>query len=118
MKALPNFRSATFLREHVLRTMAFYDGRCLDPSGGFFHFYRDDGSVSAAVAPNTPAGLYVAKKNTGRENPCQIDLRLIFAMRSVWHRTAAGMGSTSLELGHSLSRPRRPRGAHRDRPPD
>ncbi len=45
MKALPNFRSATFLREHVLRTMAFYDGRCLDPSGGFFHFFRDDGSV-------------------------------------------------------------------------
>ncbi|RQP25426.1 AGE family epimerase/isomerase [Piscinibacter terrae] len=25
--------------------MAFYDGRCLDPTGGFFHFFKDDGTV-------------------------------------------------------------------------
>ena len=25
--------------------LAFYDGRCLDPSGGFFHFFKDDGTV-------------------------------------------------------------------------
>ncbi len=42
---LPNFRAAEFLQDHVLRTMAFYDGRCVDHSGGFFHFFRDDGSV-------------------------------------------------------------------------
>lgn len=42
---LPDFRSADFLRDHVLRTMSFYDGRCVDPSGGFFHFFRDDGTV-------------------------------------------------------------------------
>jgi mannose/cellobiose epimerase-like protein (N-acyl-D-glucosamine 2-epimerase family) len=40
-----NFRSANFLRVHILDTMAFYDGRCLDPSGGFFHFFKDDGTV-------------------------------------------------------------------------
>lgn len=42
---LPDFRSANFLEQHVLDTMAFYQGRCVDPSGGLFHFYRDDGSV-------------------------------------------------------------------------
>jgi mannose/cellobiose epimerase-like protein (N-acyl-D-glucosamine 2-epimerase family) len=41
----PDFRSVVFLRAHVLHTMAFYEGRCLDPSGGFFHFFKDDGSV-------------------------------------------------------------------------
>lgn len=41
----PDFGSAAFLRGHVLQTMAFYDGRCLDPAGGFFHFFRDDGEV-------------------------------------------------------------------------
>ena len=25
--------------------MSFYDGRCLDPRGGFFHFFKDDGTV-------------------------------------------------------------------------
>jgi mannose/cellobiose epimerase-like protein (N-acyl-D-glucosamine 2-epimerase family) len=41
----PDFRSPTFLRSHILRTMAFYEGRCLDPAGGFFHFFKDDGTV-------------------------------------------------------------------------
>ena len=43
--APPDFRSPQFLREHILHTMAFYDGRCVDPSGGFFHFFKDDGTV-------------------------------------------------------------------------
>jgi mannose/cellobiose epimerase-like protein (N-acyl-D-glucosamine 2-epimerase family) len=41
----PDFRSPAFLREHIAQTIGFYDGRCLDPSGGFFQAYRDDGSV-------------------------------------------------------------------------
>lgn len=45
MKHRPDFRSPAFLREHALATMAFYDGRCLDPMGGFYHYYRDDGAV-------------------------------------------------------------------------
>lgn len=43
--AEPDFRSPQFLRAHILHTMAFYEGRCLDPSGGFFHFFKDDGAV-------------------------------------------------------------------------
>ncbi|MBI5271239.1 MAG: AGE family epimerase/isomerase [Burkholderiales bacterium] len=50
MKQLPDFRSAAFLREHLLQTMAFYDGpdghRAVDPSGGLYHFLLDDGRVS------------------------------------------------------------------------
>ena len=40
-----DFRSPALLLGHVRKTMAFYDGRCLDPSGGFFHFFKDDGTV-------------------------------------------------------------------------
>jgi len=29
--SLPDFRSPDVLREHVLHTMSFYDGRCVDP---------------------------------------------------------------------------------------
>lgn len=45
MKALPDFRSIDFLRQHIAHTMAFYHPRAIDPAGGFFHYFRDDGSV-------------------------------------------------------------------------
>ena len=40
-----DFKSKQFLRDHILHTMSFYEGRCLDDSGGFFHFFKDDGIV-------------------------------------------------------------------------
>ena len=45
MIALPDFRSRDFLLGHVRRTMAFYHPRCIDPSGGFFHYFKDDGTI-------------------------------------------------------------------------
>jgi len=42
---LPDFRSQAFLRRHIADTMAFYHPRAIDPRGGFFHYFRDDGSV-------------------------------------------------------------------------
>ena len=42
---LPDFRSPSFLRDHIGQTMAFYHPRAIDPDGGFFHYFRDDGSV-------------------------------------------------------------------------
>lgn len=42
---LANFRSEAFLRGHIAHTMAFYDAHARDPDGGFFHYFRDDGSV-------------------------------------------------------------------------
>ena len=40
-----DFRSPDFLRDHIRKTMAFYHPRCIDPAGGFFHYFKDDGSV-------------------------------------------------------------------------
>lgn len=48
MSTIPDFRSAEFLRAHVEHTMAFYHPRCIDPAGGFFHYFKDDGSVYEA----------------------------------------------------------------------
>ena len=41
----PDFRSMAFLRGHVADTMTFYHPHCIDPSGGFFHYFKDDGTV-------------------------------------------------------------------------
>ncbi|MGH8427951.1 MAG: AGE family epimerase/isomerase [Gammaproteobacteria bacterium] len=44
MSSFPDFRSPDFLRGHIRDTMAFYHPRCLDPAGGCFHYFRDDGT--------------------------------------------------------------------------
>jgi mannose/cellobiose epimerase-like protein (N-acyl-D-glucosamine 2-epimerase family) len=41
----PNFRSRGFLLGHIQHTLAFYEPRCVDDTGGFYHFYKDDGTV-------------------------------------------------------------------------
>lgn len=41
----PNFWAPEFLRTHIQHTLAFYAPVALDPSGGFFHFFKDDGYV-------------------------------------------------------------------------
>ena len=46
MAALPpDFRSPDFLRDHMRQTMAFYDPVAIDPSGGMYQFFLDDGTV-------------------------------------------------------------------------
>ncbi|HEX8479922.1 MAG TPA: AGE family epimerase/isomerase [Telluria sp.] len=42
---MPDFRDPATLLRHVADTMAFYHPRCIDPSGGFFHYFKDDGAV-------------------------------------------------------------------------
>ena len=42
---MPDFRDPRFLLDHIRHTMSFYHPRAIDPHGGFFHFFRDDGSV-------------------------------------------------------------------------
>jgi len=42
---LPDFHSRAVLLQHIRHTRSFYDPRCVDPSGGFYHFYKDDGTV-------------------------------------------------------------------------
>jgi mannose/cellobiose epimerase-like protein (N-acyl-D-glucosamine 2-epimerase family) len=41
----PDFRSRAAILDHVRHTLGFYHPRAIDPSGGFFHFLKDDGSV-------------------------------------------------------------------------
>ncbi|SEL04376.1 Mannose or cellobiose epimerase, N-acyl-D-glucosamine 2-epimerase family [Pseudoxanthomonas sp. GM95] len=41
----PDFRSTDFLRAHIAQTLAFYHPRDLDPRGGFFQYFKDDGTV-------------------------------------------------------------------------
>ena len=45
MTAAPDFRSPDFLRSHIAQTMAFYHPRAIDPAGGFFHYFKDDGTI-------------------------------------------------------------------------
>jgi mannose/cellobiose epimerase-like protein (N-acyl-D-glucosamine 2-epimerase family) len=45
MTSSPDFRSVDFLRDHIAQTMAFYHPRCIDPRGGFFHYFKDDGTI-------------------------------------------------------------------------
>jgi len=42
---VPDFHSTSFLRQHIAQTMAFYHPRAIDPAGGFFHYFKDDGTI-------------------------------------------------------------------------
>lgn len=42
---LPDVRSPVFLRQHIAWIMDFYADRAIDPSGGMYHFFLDDGTV-------------------------------------------------------------------------
>jgi mannose/cellobiose epimerase-like protein (N-acyl-D-glucosamine 2-epimerase family) len=41
----PDFRSADFLRRHIADTMDFYHPGCVDPAGGYFQYFCNDGSI-------------------------------------------------------------------------
>ncbi|MHB1543404.1 MAG: AGE family epimerase/isomerase [Gammaproteobacteria bacterium] len=45
MKPFPDFRSPQFLRGHINEILAFYRPHALDPQGGFYHYFKDDGTV-------------------------------------------------------------------------
>ena len=49
MASTPFFRRGNFLEAHIDQTMRFYHPRCVDPTGGFFHFFKDDGTVYDAT---------------------------------------------------------------------
>lgn len=49
MTTLPNFRSPAVLLDHARHTMRFYHPRAIDPAGGMFHYFKDDGSVYDAT---------------------------------------------------------------------
>lgn len=40
-----SFKSISFLRSHIEKTMGFYHPKCIDPAGGFYHYYYDNGTL-------------------------------------------------------------------------
>ena len=44
-KCVENFQSRRFLEQHIAKTLQFYEPRAVDPAGGFFHYFLDDGTV-------------------------------------------------------------------------
>ena len=44
-RGTPDFRSGEFLRKHIAHTMAFYHPHAIDPAGGFFQYFKDDGTI-------------------------------------------------------------------------
>ncbi|WP_426169617.1 AGE family epimerase/isomerase [Pseudoduganella sp. R-34] len=49
MNKLPNFRNPDVLLDHARHTMRFYHPRALDPAGGLYHYFKDDGTVYDAA---------------------------------------------------------------------
>ncbi|MEP0072928.1 MAG: AGE family epimerase/isomerase [Marinomonas sp.] len=42
---MPDFQSPEFLKHHIQTTMDFYHPHCLDPNGGYFQFFKDNGDI-------------------------------------------------------------------------
>lgn len=40
-----SFRDPSFLLSHIEDTLRFYATHAFDPTGGFYHYFRDDGSI-------------------------------------------------------------------------
>jgi mannose/cellobiose epimerase-like protein (N-acyl-D-glucosamine 2-epimerase family) len=45
MSRTPDFKDPEFLRKHIRWTMDFYHPRALDPTGGMYQFFKNDGTV-------------------------------------------------------------------------
>ena len=44
-ESCPDFKSPAFLKKHIQTTMNFYHPSCIDPEGGFFQFFKDNGDI-------------------------------------------------------------------------
>ena len=82
----PNFRSPEFLRQHAEACMAFYRPRAIDPSGGLFHFFRDNGDVydrhTRHLVSSTRFVITAAMSYRATGNPADLE-RLHHAMAFV-----------------------------------
>lgn len=41
----PDFKDPNLIQDHINKTMAFYHPHCIDPNGGFYQLYLDDGTI-------------------------------------------------------------------------
>ena len=71
-QVMANFLSRSFLQQHVADTLGFYEPTALDPDGGFFHYFLDDGTVynrrhrHLVSATRFVFNGAMAKRHTGR----------------------------------------------------
>lgn len=71
---MPAFRDPHFLEAHIASIMGFYHPRCVDPMGGFYQHFRDDGSIYDATTRHLVSSTRfvvnyaMAARHSGRED--------------------------------------------------
>lgn len=95
MTTLPNFRSPAVLLAHARHTMGFYHPRAIDPAGGLYHYFKDDGTVYDAqhrhLVSSTRFVFTYAMAYRHFNDPAYLDgLRHAVGFVRGSHRTPAG----------------------------
>ena len=86
--------------------MAFYHPRCIDPAGGFFHYFRDDGSVYDAshrhLVSSTRFVFNYAMAARAFEEPSYLDVvrHGLAYLRDVHRDRASGGYAWTIRDGH------------------
>jgi mannose/cellobiose epimerase-like protein (N-acyl-D-glucosamine 2-epimerase family) len=107
MPTLPNFRSPAVLLEHAQDTMRFYHPRAIDPAGGLYHYFKDDGTVYDAshrhLVSSTRYVFTYAMAYRHFHDPAYLDgLRHALRFLRDAHRAADGSGYTWMLDGRAV----------------
>jgi mannose/cellobiose epimerase-like protein (N-acyl-D-glucosamine 2-epimerase family) len=92
----PNFRSREFLLQHIRDILNFYEPRCTDRAGGFYHFFKDDGTVYDATTRHLVSSTRfifnyaMAFRQFGRETYRAAMLHGVAFLRSAHRNPASG----------------------------
>jgi mannose/cellobiose epimerase-like protein (N-acyl-D-glucosamine 2-epimerase family) len=107
MPNLPNFRSPAVLLDHAHDTMRFYHPRAIDPAGGLYHFFKDDGTVYDAshrhLVSSTRFVFTYAMAYRHFRDPAYLDgLRHALRFLRDAHRAADGSGYAWMLDGRAI----------------
>jgi mannose/cellobiose epimerase-like protein (N-acyl-D-glucosamine 2-epimerase family) len=107
MPNLPNFRSPAVLLDHAHDTMRFYHPRAIDPAGGLYHFFKDDGTVYDAshrhLVSSTRFVFTYAMAYRHFHDPAYLDgLRHALRFLRDAHRAADGSGYAWMLDGRAI----------------
>jgi mannose/cellobiose epimerase-like protein (N-acyl-D-glucosamine 2-epimerase family) len=108
--AAPDFHRRQPILDHVRETLAFYHPRAIDPSGGFYHFLKDDGTVFDAhtrhlVSSTRYVVLWAMAARHFPDTPAYLDnvRRAVKFLREAHRQSATGGYAWQLnwENGHA-----------------
>jgi mannose/cellobiose epimerase-like protein (N-acyl-D-glucosamine 2-epimerase family) len=107
MPNLPNFRSPAVLLDHAHDTMRFYHPRAIDPAGGLYHYFKDDGTVYDAshrhLVSSTRFVFTYAMAYRHFHDPAYLDgLRHALRFLRDAHRAADGSGYAWMLDGRAI----------------